>query len=335
MDKVKFAIVGLEVAGDTHSVYSQLTLVELAKRTNNGDLIAIAEVLDETNEIFDDAVWLESNQMTGHLITRRNSLPAGTWRKLNAGVDTEASTTTQVTEAIGMLETYSKVDKKLVDLAPDPKAFRAGEDRAFIEGLSQTIADTLIYGNMGSHPERFNGFCTRFNELAKNNVWDGGGGGSDVTSILVVQWGPTMVHLIYPKNSKSMGIQARDLGEDTVQDSNSKEYQAYRTHFSVDIGVAVRDERCVQRYANIESSGAANTFDDDVLIRLLRKLPYKGRGAVIYANDVILAQMDIRAKDKSNVNYSSSDAFGVPVTMFRGVPVRRVDAILNTETAVT
>tara|TARA_Y100000310_G_scaffold337746_1_gene425623 strand:+ start:1176 stop:2141 length:966 start_codon:yes stop_codon:yes gene_type:complete len=317
------------------NVRGQLTLVELAKRTNNGNLLTIAEVLEETNEIFTDAPWLEANQTTSHIVTRRNSLPTGTYRKLNKGVPSESSTTTQVVEAISMLESYSKVDAKLVKIAPNPVQFRSQEDMAFVEGLSQTSADTLIYGNMGANPERFNGFMTRANELSDNNVVNNGGGGSDTTSILIVQWGPSMCHLTYPKGSKTMGIQARDLGEDTVLDDDNNEYQAFRTHFTIDMGLVVRDDRCVQRIANIESSGSSNIFDDDVLIRRLRVLPYKARGAVIYGNRTILAQMDIKAKDKSNVNYDTSNIFGVPVTTFRGVPVRQVDAILDTETAVT
>lgn len=313
----------------------QLTLVELAKRTNNGNLLTIAEVMDETNEILTDAVWQEANQLTGHLITRRHSLPSGSWRRLNKGVDSESSATSQITEAIGMLESYSEVDKKLVDIAPDPKQFRSDEDMAFVEGMSQNLADTLIYGNMGTHPERFYGLATRYNDLSCSNVYSAGGSGSDLTSIFIVQWGVRRVFLIYPKNSKSVGINANDLGEHTALDADSKKYQVYRTHFTVDVGLAIRDERCIQRQCNIETTGSSNTFSDDKLIEMLNKLPYQGKGAVIYCNATVKTQMDIDAKDKSNVNYTAKDIWGVPVTYFRGVPVRQVDAILNTESEVT
>lgn len=313
----------------------QLTLVELAKRTNNGNLLTIAEVMDETNEILTDAVWQESNQLTSNIITRRHSLPSGSWRKFNAGVDTESSGTNQVIEAIGMLESYSEVDKKLVDIAPNSKQFRSDEDIGFVEGMNQNLADTIIYGNMGTHPERFYGALTRYNDLACSNVFSAGGSGSDLTSVLVIQWGVRRVFLTYPKNSKSVGIQARDLGEHTATDSSSKKYQVYRTHFSIDVGLCIRDERCVQRQCNIESAGSSNNFSDDKLIEMLNNLPYKGAGAVIYCNTTVKTQMDIDAKDKTNVNYTSKDAWGVPTTHFRGVPVRQVDAILNTESAVT
>jgi hypothetical protein len=46
--------------------------------------------------------------------------------------------------------------------------------------------------------------------------------------------------------------------------------------------------------------------------------------------------MDIKVKDKNNVNYMSvADAFGKPVLSFRGVPVQVCDGILNTETAIS
>jgi hypothetical protein len=93
----------------------------------------------------------------------------------------------------------------------------------------------------------------------------------------------------------------------------------------------------VFRIANIETAAGAksNIFDDDILIRALRRCPANAAGLVIYANRTVLTQMDIRSKDKSNVNYSIADIFGVPTTTFRGFPVRQVDAILDTESALT
>lgn len=313
---------------------SQLTLVELAKRTNNGKILEIAETLNETNDILNDAVWVKANQETSHKCTRRLLLPSGTWRKLNEGVKAEASRTVQVTEGMGMLEAYSKADKALVDLAPDPKAFRFSEDKAFLEGLSQSMADTLVYGNADIDPEQFNGLSKRYSKTETKSVINAGGGGSSTTSIWIVQWGESRVHLIYPKNSKTVGLDMNDMGECTVLDSNNREFQAYRTHFKVNMGIAVRDPRCIKRIANIESSGTSNIFNEDHLITLLNELPYNGQGAVIYCNSTIRTQMDIAAKNETNVNYTSQEIWGKPVMHFRGVPVRKVDAILNTETAI-
>lgn len=320
------------------SAGAKLTLVELANRTNNGEIMTIAEVMAEVNEVLDDAVWLEAKEATADVVVRRYSLPSGSWRMINDGVVVEASQTTKIKEPIGMLETYSEVDKALVALAPNPQEFRSMEDMAFVEGLSQTLADTFFYGNVATNPASFYGIGTRYNDLTCSNVLNGGGSGSDVTSIYVVQWGPRMVHLIYPKGAAYVGLNVRDLGETTKEvtsGTTTKMHQVLRTHFQCQIGLAIKDERCIQRYANIETAGAANIFDEDDLIAILNKLPYRGRGAVIYCNQTVKTQLDIRVKDKSNVHFDMRAPFGVPTLYFRGVPVRQCDAILDSETAVS
>lgn len=315
---------------------SQLTLVELAKRTNNGNILTIAEVLAQVNEIIQDAVWIESNQATSHVGTVRTHLPTGSWRRINAGVASEASSTRQVTEGMGMLESYSKVDCKLCAIAPNPQQFRSDEDKAFIEGMGQNFVYTILYGNLSTDPEAFNGLATRYNLTSLANVIGGGGTGSDTTSLWIIDWGPTACHLIYPKGSTT-GLSHRDLGEQTVSDGAGGEYQAYRTHFKIDGGLFVHDDRCIQRIANIETSGAVNTLSDNDIIELLNQMPTAGgTGSTrIYVNRTLKTQFDILAKDKSNVNYTSDTAFGKPVTNFRGVPVRLVEQILSTETAIS
>jgi hypothetical protein len=316
-------------------VRSQLTLIELAKRAGNDDLNTIAEVLHEINEFYDDALWLPSNQLLSTIIVRRNSLPTGEHRKFNAGVSASASSTTQVVEPIAMLEDYSEPDKALADMSPDKDQFLMDEDEGHIEGLTQTMMNTLIYGNRGSAPEEIDGLALRLNDISQDNVVDCSGSGSDLTSVFLVQWGKRQVHMIYPKNSPTMGIERIFLGEDTNTDSNSKKWQIYRTHLKVYYGLAVHDERCIRRLANIETAGASNLFDDDLMIEQINKLPYRGAGAVIYCNATVKSQIDKIAKDKSNVYYQPTEIFGRPTTMFRGIPIRQVDAILDTESAVT
>lgn len=315
--------------------YSALNLVELAKRTNNGNLLLIAEVLTEKNAMLKDAMWVQANQLTSHKITRRQSLPSGTWRQLNGGVPTEVSHTVQVVEPIGMLESYSKVDVVLANLAPNPSQFRSDEDMAFVEGMSQTLTDALVYGAITSNPDSFDGFATRYNLLADANVYDGGGA-TNLTSIYVVKWGERGdgCHVIYPRASQSMGINVDDLGEDTVEDASGNEYQAFRTHFQVFSGLCVRDDRAFARIANVDSAADWETSGvDDIIIEALNNFWDLGNTA-IYVNRAIMTQMDIQAKDKTNVYYQPGEVWGHPTTMFRGIPVRLTDAIINAEAAV-
>jgi hypothetical protein len=323
----------------TTASYNRLSLVELANRMDpDGDLSLIAEVLTEENEWMMDAVWTEANDTFSHQTTKRSSLPSGSWRKINEGVAVEASQTIEITDNIGMLETYSEVDKALADAAPNKNQFRNDEARAFLEGLAQTLASTFIYGNANTDTEKFHGLAPRMASLAATaNVIGEGGTGSDLTSVFLVNWGTTKVHMVYPRGS-SLGISRQDLGEVTLQDSSSNNYQGYREHFSVKAGLVVRDDKCIARLANIESTGSSNTFDEDNIILLKNRMRNGGKGSVMLGNATVKSQMEIKLKDKANVFYSAAAGeglFGEEVIKGRGMPLRLVDQILITEDALT
>lgn len=323
----------------TQTTMGQLTLGELAKRRDpNGETAAIVESLTEDNEVLLDAIWLPANGDKFHKTTRRTTQPAGSWRKFNAGVSAESSKTQEVIESMGMLESYAENDKALIDMESDPDNARDLENIAFLEGLSQTLATAVFYSNVTTDPEKFDGFAPRMPTLsATTNVIGQGGTGSDLTSIYIVQWGPTKVHMIYPKNHKSYGVEHRDLGEHTKV-SGTTMWQVYRDWFGMKPGLVVRDDRCIARLANIETTGNSNTFNENNLITLLNRMPKRGRGAKLYVNDTIQTQMEIRLKDKTNVHYTAGGGEGLagePMVKFRGCAIRGVDKIIITEAALT
>lgn len=323
----------------TKTAYKPLSLLELAKRHDpNGETATIVESLMEENEILTDAIWQEANDVWSHKTTRRTTEPSGSWRKLNSGVASEASKTQEVIEGIGMLESYSENDKALVDSAADPKSFRNTENIAFISGLSKTLAATIVGGTIITTPEKFQGIGGRLTALdATHNVIGQGGTGSDLTSIYLCQWGVDKVFMIYPRGHKTVGVEHRDLGEDTKTDASGLMWQVYRDWFGVKAGLVVRDDRSIARLANIESSGTSYTFDEDNLITLLNRMPGSGRGTSLYVNDTVQTQMEIKLKDKNNINYSAGGGEGLagePIVKFRGCPVRKVDQITITEAAL-
>lgn len=319
---------------------STYSLVEQAKRINpDGTQAQIAEVLNRrTGMILAEAPWLPSNDVWTNKTTRRGSLPTGSRRKLNQRISQSVSRTTEVMDVIEMIEDYCDVDVALVDSMPSPAQFRAGEVDAFIEGLGQTIASDILYADVDADPDSMHGLAARMGTLDGRFVIGAGGTGSDVTSIYVVNWGQTTAHLIYPKNmAATMGVMHSDKGQVTSETSSGL-IEVYRDHFVIRCGLVVRDPRSIGRIANIESSDAINTFDEDDLITLLNNMT-KGPGMRIYVNDTVLTQMQIRAKDKTNVNYTpgGSALSGEPPLYFNGVPIRQIDreVLLNTETAIS
>ena len=323
------------------------TLLDVAKRLDpDGKVAQIVELLNQTNEIIEDMVFMEGNLPTGHRTTIRTGLPTPTWRKLYGGVQPTKSRTVQVTDSCGMLEAYAEVDKALADLNGNTAAFRLSEDMAHIEGMNQEFASTLIYGNEGSEPEAFTGLAARFNDqsaLNGENIITSAAtpDSNDNTSIWLVGWGANTVHGIYPKGSIG-GIQMEDKGQVTIEnvDNAGGRMEAYRTHYRWDTGLTVRDWRYVVRIQfdleDVIAAGTSGPVLADLMAKALRRIPSLGMcRPVFYANRDTLDALDVQATNKATMAFSTiEDAQGKPVTRFRGVPIRRCDAILTNETGI-
>ena len=335
-----------------------LTYADWARRMDDGYKVArIIELLSQTNEVLEDMMVVEGNLPTGHKTTVRTGLPQATWRLLNQGVPNAKSTTAQIQDTCGNLETYSVIDKDIADLNGNTQEFRLSEVRAFLEGMSQQVASTLIYGNQFINPERFTGWAPRYstsstaNSQTANNVLSGGGTASTNTSIWIHVWGDDTAHATFPKG-KITGLQHRDMGEWPVSDSSGNTYQAYRDHFKWEIGYVLRDWRYVVRIANIDVTlltgvSAANLIN--LIVRAIYRLPTQPVSAgtiqtsdtpeiranmgrsVIYCNRIIRTYLDLQAMNKTNVLLRIEEFDGKPITTFRGIPVRTCDAILSNE----
>lgn len=322
---------------------SNPTLIDVASRQDpDGKIAGITELLSESNEIISDATFMECNDGSAHKSTIRSGMPSATWRQLNYGVQPSKSTTVQVKDACGMLEAYAEIDKALADLHGNSAAFRMSEDKAFLESMNQSFADTLIYGNTATNPERFMGLAPRYNSLSAQNggnILSGGGSASANTSIWLAVWSPNTIHGLYPKGSVA-GLQHRDLGEVTLEDAQGGRYQGYRTHYKWDCGLVLRDWRYVVRIANVDvedlvKDAATGADLVDLMVQALELIPNLGVGRpVFYCNRTISSFLRRQMLNKDNVNLSLEQIAGKKVLAFDGVPVKRVDAILNTEATV-
>ena len=328
-----------------------VTLQDIARREDpNGKIDKIVEMMTQTNEVLQDMHWQEGNLPTGHKTTIRTGLPDVTWRLLNYGVQDSKSATTQITDTCGMLEAYAEIDKDLADLNGNTAEFRLSEDRAFLEAMNQEFCRTLIYGDK-SKPEQFVGLAPRFNttntSTAKSaaNVLDAGGSGSDNTSIWLVGWGPNTVFGIYPKGLKS-GVSHTDLSAGhpegiTLTDAAGGKYQGYRTHYKWNCGLCVRDWRYVVRIANIDVSDLAGSSAADLIDLMVQAEELLPDGAASATHLSFLCNKTIRSYlrrqilKKTAYQLTQENVAGKQVLTFDGIPVRRTDAILSTESQVS
>lgn len=333
---------------------TNLTLADWAKRLDpDGKVPTVAELLSQSNEILQDAVFAEGNLPTGHRVVIRTGLPAVYWRALNQGIPNSKSTTAQVDEACGILEARSEVDKDLAMLNGNTAAFRLSEDAAFIEAMNQTQATTMFYGNPGTDPKQYLGLAPRYSSLTggnAQNILSAGGSGSDNTSVYLVVWGDQTVFCPFPKGSKA-GLIHEDLGEQTVYNSDGTRLQAYATRYQWKNGLVVKDWRYVVRICNIDVSdligqtgtqlSTAATALIKLMARALYRIPNMSAGrAAFYMNRTVHSGLALAAMDKSQYVLKIEQGltqFGQPDSWlsFLGVPLRRTDALLNTESVVS
>ncbi len=320
------------------------TLLDVARRTDpDGKIASIVELLNSSNAILDDMTFTEGNLPTGNKTTVRTGLPQATWRKLYGGVQPGNSTTAQITDSCGMLEAYAEIDKALADLNGNTAAFRLSEDSAYIEGMSQQMASTLFYGNEGTQPEAFTGLAPRYNSLSAqnaDNIVNAGGTGSDNTSVWLCVWGPQTGFGVYPKGSQG-GLQMTDKGQVTIEnvDGAGGRMEAYRTHYRWDAGLTIRDWSYFVRVANIDVSDLNTMANTKNLINWMiaasERIPSFGKGrACWYVNRNIREKLRFGILEKVSSNLSWETVEGKRVMTFDDIPVKRVDALLNTEARV-
>lgn len=335
---------------------TDLTLADWAKRIDpDGKVAMIIELLSNTNEILTDAVFREGNLPTGERTVIRTGLPVVYWRALNQGVPKSKSTTSTVDETCGMLEAYSEIDVDLAMLNGNTAEFRLSEDRPFLEAMNQTQAVTMIYGNPATDPRQYLGLAGRYSSLSAGNaqnILDAGGTGTDNTSVWLVVWSDQTVFCTFPKGSQQ-GLMHKDLGEQTIMTAvgdNATQYQGYRTHYQWKNGLVVKDWRYVVRIANIDVSdlkGQTGTQAATAITALINQMaiatalpPMLSNGkAAFYMNRTVHAFLMIAALNKSNAALNIQQGltqFGDSTawTTFLGIPLRKVDAILNTESRV-
>lgn len=331
------------------------SLADIMKATEDGKKIAtVIELLNQSHGVTQDFMATECNMGATHRHTIRTGLPTGAWGKLYQGVPQSKSHRQQVDDTTGFYEQSFPIDCRLLELAADKSAYKMSEAYAHIEAMNQEIASGFFYHSTSSAPERFDGLSSRYSSVSSGqtaiNVIDGGGTGSDNTSIWFVTHGVNDTCVLYPKGTQA-GLKMEDMGKQRTTDDQGRPYYIEEVMFTWHFGVAVKDWRNNVRIANIDVSDMqAGSVD---LYGLLRKGYYKMHGprrngkvnnqlgtgrTVMYCNRDVLETLDALA-----TNQGSSDNFtrlrpmeieGDEVLSYRNMPIRETDALLNTEARV-
>jgi hypothetical protein len=316
-----------------------------------GDPAYIARVLKQNNAIIDDIPFEPGNLIDGHRSTVEVSLPAVSARVANQGIAATFGSDDNIDDACAIFESKSEMDRVVAETGGMEFVDfnRRNQAEKHISSHGRNFARVLIYGSP-SVPTEFVGLANRLNSLSGNtsqNVFNCGGSGSDLTSIYGVMWGTNRAKGIYPRGTVG-GLQRHDEGLVSILDATpgagAASFLGYRETFTWRCGLAVPDWRFITRACNIDVSdlngnGAAATNLIDVMIAMREAIPDNDGGVfVYYMNRTVRRQLRIQLRDKvaggGGLTYENYAGRG-KVMMFEDSPVRIVDQIVETETAVT
>lgn len=325
------------------------TLIDAHKAAGAGDII---EVLNQYNPVLDDAVATECNMGAEHLHSIRTGLPSVAWGRLYQGVPQSKSTIQSVKDTTGFVETMSGIDVRLLKLAKDKAKARLTAAHPFMEAMSQEMATGIFYHNTKNTPEKFRGLADRYSAYGTRNsvdasrqVINAGGNANANTSIWFVTWGDHATQLLYPEGTQA-GVAHEDKGEQRVLDAQGNPYFVKESLWTWHIGLAVSDWRYNARIANIDVAAMlAGTVDVyDLMTQAYYRLQSRRRDAktsriAIYMNGGVLEALDRLSSGKgtaanAKMQLSRAEIEGKEVMTWRGVPIREVDALLNTEANV-
>jgi len=324
------------------------TLADLVARTEPDGSFArrIADRVGRTNQLLQFLPFVRSNKVDGNTIVQATKLPTVGYIKYNKAPTKSKGETVQVTDSVARLKVFSDVDCELADSHVDKEAFRASEDMLFVEAMNQQVASDLIYSNVTTTPEKFQGLAPRYGTASqtRNNfgyyMIDGGGSGSDNTSIWVLRLDETDgVHGIFGKAGKA-GLSMTDHGKVWGPDADGNDMQWYRSEYRWEVGLQVRRPGAAVRICNIDKSnltGETSAADLSKLLQRACKLIENGPGrVVILMNKTTQAWLEIQASQETTLGlHNLKDTFGEDMMAFRGKPIIMHEAITVAEATVS
>ena len=347
-----------------------VTLADVAKSKDRA-IGSVAEILVQENPMLNDVPYMQMNEGTIHKESIRSSLPSVYYRKANQPIPPGKTTIEERTFQAAHFESKSQMDEAVAKRGGvDRIAFnRWNQAQGHIQAAAIEHANLMIYGSptvgtsfttvgagngTGSNLKTA-GLCdiyctTNSAEETSLQIIDGGGtDAGDMTSIWRIHWGDRSVFGIYPAGTQA-GLKRTDRSaggklvpiQGTDLNGNYGNFWGFEEQFEVDHGLVVKDFRQASRVANIDIAALNSGVSAADLITLMIDAHYKihnlqnGVG-VWYVNRTIEAFLHQQSLTKvgagAGLTYDNFD--GKKILMFLGFPVRRADALLNTENQVT
>jgi hypothetical protein len=325
----------------------QLTFLDVIKTQNpDGSMDKWIDPLKVEHKIFLNMPAVPCNYgkvFTGDRIVAKASATEYAYGLGTAPTKDSLEVVTDTTEG---LESTLETDVRIIENEIGAAARYSTEEQRRLETLFETASSRIFNGNPATDPLQITGLYNRTEFSAIGTyVYDNAKGNGSITanktSIWGIQQGEGKCHLIYPTTvSKVVRRDFTNKFEKTDDAGNT--YPCQKTRWNLDFGLFIHDLRSVFRVANISCSATPNgttevSFDEDLLIEAIMKMPNSGDGCVLYANNSLIIQMTQRANKMPNsfCNFTPGQEMGFPIQgkilSFFNKPVLREDTITITE----
>jgi len=326
---------------------TRYNLIDNLKLVQDGKYNPWAKTLTEHNPFLFDLAMVPANGILSNEGSRETSLPTPQIVKVGDGHDSSTVRWDKYRNDISIFKDRASIPLDTYNLQPSKGAFRANVEDRHMEGMGQGVTNHFIYGTSVASPEKFDGLDVRYNvpdatdptdpESSSSDafVFDAGGTGDDTMSVWLIQHGIDKIRGITPSSDPMMGIRKTDSGLVYANAENDKDRQELRTEFEWKIGLDIVDLRSVARIRNIETAIANLDANFMQLIFQAEQEVFRGGGQIFaYVPKRMMTFLKIMAEAKQNVVYDSNNIYGIPLYRIGEILIRKMDALLLTETSV-
>lgn len=328
------------------AILNQFSLLEQSKFWGKSPNEYV-NMLVETNDILKHLPFVKGNESDGHSGVQIIGESEAYWKAHNEGVIPSTATTTVNKIECKMLESRLSISTDLCESGEAKGTNLEIQREEKITTLGKKVAQAIIYGSAGTGTRQPKGLAQYYNKVSSSstdpiaeNVIDGGGTGSDNTSVWFVAPSDRTFHMIYPSGSKSGGLQIDDIQKYVKVDSNGAELDCYKQVYKWHLGLFIANwKNAAVRVCNLDASnlnsgtGAANLAN--LMIKAVHKMHETPRVGYWLMNGDTLSALDTQIYDSvNNASLSYKDYDGKEVMHFRGYPILRCDAIINNEARI-
>jgi hypothetical protein len=290
------------------------------------------------------------NDGTTHLYQRTTQLPTVSKTAFGEGTPVSRSQRAQERETCTMLSGFGSVEEEMAMIGNKPSIIRAKEDGLFAESLRQAFGRSIFYDNRAASTKDIFGFATLLNTLggvkARNVISCGGATANQQTSFYIANWGDGL-YGIFPEGTTA-GYRKKDLGRQVTTLANGNKLVTLDTQHLWWIGLCNPNWTDLVRICNIDVPSALALTNNQAPTSFLNVLHAIIRGQnrirnpgkkVGYCNDTVYELLMRLALEKSAPAVMLQEAAGqfggYQELSIMGMPVRKMDSILNTEAIVT